>query len=129
MRFVSSVSGLNKRLLLLGPITCLIIYSTSCTGSPLGSELNIGWRNWYCVVCWALLRPIWLSSVAPHYVLGAPAPPVQLNKVFSICLLHAPPPCRNVPLQWLAPNSEWSLFVDSYNPENPFSAIPLSTYM
>src|SRR6218665_3585867 len=103
MRCVSPVSVLNKRLLLLGPITSLVICSTSCTGSPLGSELNIGWQHWYGVVCWAWLRPIWLSSLAPHYVLGATAPSVQLNKVFSICLLHAPPPCRNVPLKWLAP--------------------------
>ena len=28
------------------------------------------------------------------------APSVQLNKVYSMCLLLAPPPCRNEPLQW-----------------------------
>jgi len=28
---------------------------------------------------------------------------VQPIKVFSMYHLHAPPPCRNVPLQWLAP--------------------------
>src|SRR6218665_838780 len=55
------------------------------------------------VVCWALLRPILLSSVTPHKVHGAPAPSVQPIKVFSVYHLPAPPPGRNVPLQWLAP--------------------------
>src|SRR6218665_1812521 len=59
--------------------------------------------HWYGVVCWAFLRPILLSSVVPHKVHGAPAPSVQQHKVFSVYHLHAPPPDRNVPLQWLAP--------------------------
>src|SRR6218665_1026470 len=69
------------------------------------SELhrNIGWLHWYGVVCWALLQPILLSSVAPHKVHGALAPSVQPIEVFSVCHLHAPPPDRSVPLQWLAP--------------------------
>src|SRR6218665_1795730 len=83
--------------------TFLPICATTCIGSLLGSELNIGWQHWYGVICWALIRPILLSSVAPHKVHGAPAPSVQPNKVFSVYHLHAPPPGRNVPLQWLVP--------------------------
>src|SRR6218665_685013 len=52
---------------------------------------------------WALLRPILLSSVAPHKVHGAPSPSVQSIKVFFVYHLHAPTPGRNVPLQWLGP--------------------------
>src|SRR6218665_496043 len=59
--------------------------------------------TFYGVVCWALLRPILLSSVAPYKVHGALAPSVQPIKVFSVYHLHALPPGRNVPLQWLAP--------------------------
>src|SRR6218665_3229059 len=55
------------------------------------------------VVCWALLRPILLSSMAPYKVHGALAPSVPPIKVFSVYHLHAPPPGRNVPLQWLVP--------------------------
>src|SRR6218665_209332 len=51
----------------------------------------------------ALLRPILLSSVAPHKVHGVPSPSVQPIKVFSVYHLHAPPSGRNVPFQWLAP--------------------------
>src|SRR6218665_199433 len=50
-----------------------------------------------------LLRPILLSSVAPYKVHGALAPSVPPFKVFSVYHLHAPPPGRNVPLQWLVP--------------------------
>src|SRR6218665_874493 len=47
---------------------------------------------------------ILLSSVAPHKMHEAPSPsPVQPIKVFSVYHLHAPPPGRSVPLQWLAP--------------------------
>src|SRR6218665_1605999 len=49
------------------------------------------------------LGSILLSSLAPHKVHGAPSPSVQPIKVFSMYHLHAPPPGRNVPLQWLAP--------------------------
>src|SRR6218665_3618552 len=66
-------------------------------------QSNIGWLHWYGVVCWALLRPILLSSVAPYKVHGALAPSVPPIKVFSVYHLHAPPPGRNVPLQWLVP--------------------------
>src|SRR6218665_870608 len=85
--------------------TSLVIHvgATSCAGSPLGSELNIGWLHWYGDVCWALLRPMLLSSVAPHKVHGAPSPSVQPIKVFSVYHLHAPPPGRNMPFQWLGP--------------------------
>src|SRR6218665_3926066 len=65
--------------------------------------LNIGWLHWCGVVCWALLRSILLGSVAPHKVHRTLAPSVQPIKVFSVYHLHAPPPGRSVPLQWLAP--------------------------
>src|SRR6218665_2713491 len=55
------------------------------------------------LICWALLQPILLSSAAPHKVHGALAPSVQPIEVFSVCHVHAPPPDRSVPLQWLAP--------------------------
>src|SRR6218665_1406006 len=42
-------------------------------------------------------------SVAPYKVHGALAPSVPPIKVFSVYHLHAPPPGRNVPLQWLVP--------------------------
>src|SRR6218665_3816531 len=103
---------LNVLVAYLNMTTSLAICATSCAGSLLGSELNIGWLHWYGVVCWALLRSILLSSVAPHKVHGAPAPSVQPIKVFSVYHLHAPPPGRNVPLQWLALNLEWPPFVD-----------------
>src|SRR6218665_3556579 len=67
------------------------------------------------VVCWALLRPILLSSVAPHKVHRAPSPSVQPIKVFSVYHLHAPPPCRNVPLQWLAPHFGMASLCQSAN--------------
>src|SRR6218665_664729 len=85
--------------------TFLPICATTCIGSLLGSELNIGWQHWYGVVCWALIRPILLSSAAPHKVHGDLALSVHLIKVFSVYHLHAPPPDRSVPLQWLAPQS------------------------
>src|SRR6218665_117456 len=51
-----------------------------------------------------------LLGLAPAYLVefwlkvhGALAPSVQPIKVFSVYHLHAPPPGRNVPLQWLAP--------------------------
>src|SRR6218665_3228085 len=82
--------------------TFLPICATTCIGSLLGSELNIGWQHWYGVVCWALIRPILLSSAAPHKVHGALAPSVQPINVFSVYHLHAPPSDRSVPLQRLA---------------------------
>src|SRR6218665_3370040 len=89
---------------------------------------NIGWLHWYGVVCWALLRPILLSSAATHKVHGALAPSVQPIKVFSVYHLYAPPPDRSVPLQWLAPQfGNWPPFVDTLTPENAFSDIPFST--
>src|SRR6218665_2782892 len=56
---------------------------------------------WRCLL--GLARPILLSSVAPHKVHGALAPSVRPIKVYSVYHLHAPPPGRNVPLQWLVP--------------------------
>src|SRR6218665_253486 len=83
--------------------TSLLICATFCAGSLLGSEYNIGWLHWYGVVCWALLWPILLGSAGPHKVHGALAPSVQPIKILSVYHLHAPPPDRSVPLQWLAP--------------------------
>src|SRR6218665_3863044 len=60
--------------------TSLVICATSCTGSSLMIQLNIGWLHWYGVVCWALLRPILLSSVTPHKLNGSPAvQPIKLG--------------------------------------------------
>jgi len=100
--------------------TYLAMCAMSCAGSPLGIESNTGWLHWSGATGWALLLSILSSSVALHLVLGAPAPSVQLNNVFSVFLLHAPPPCRNVTSQWLP--SQFAL-----TPQNPFSGIPLST--
>src|SRR6218665_1699767 len=87
---------------------CICSYVQYFDGGPWPdfwqpSYMNIGWLHWYGVVCWALLRPILLSSVAPYKVHGALAPSVPPIKVFSVYHLHAPPPGRNVPLQWLVP--------------------------
>src|SRR6218665_2690212 len=56
---------------------------------------------WRCLL--GLAQAYLVEFCAPHKVHGAPAPSVQPIKVFSVCLFHAPPPGRNVPLQWLAP--------------------------
>src|SRR6218665_815970 len=56
---------------------------------------------WRCLLG---LAPAYLVEFyGPHKVHGALAPSVQLIEVFSVCHLHAPPPDRSVPLQWLAP--------------------------
>src|SRR6218665_2443950 len=56
---------------------------------------------WSCLLG---LAPAYLFGFCgPHKVHGAPAPSVQPIKVFAVYHLHAPPPGRNVPLQWLAP--------------------------
>src|SRR6218665_1724139 len=56
---------------------------------------------WRCLLG---LAPAYLvGSVAPHKVHRTLAPSVQPIKVFSVYHLHAPPPGRSVPLQWLAP--------------------------
>src|SRR6218665_2633381 len=66
-------------------------------------EYRMAAMIWRCLLPWALRRPILLSSAAPHKVHGTLAPSVQPIKVFSVYHLHAPPPGRSVPLQWLAP--------------------------
>src|SRR6218665_3561942 len=56
---------------------------------------------WRCLLG---LAPAYLVELfGPTQSAGAPSPTIQLIKVFSVYHLHAPPPGRNVPLQWLAP--------------------------
>ena len=50
----------------------------------------------------------------------APAPSVQPIKVFSVYHLHAPPPGRNVPLQWLAPRFGMASLCRSTHSLEPF---------
>src|SRR6218665_3321423 len=56
---------------------------------------------WRCLLG---LAPAYLVEFCgPTQSAGAPSPSIQPIKVFSMYHLHAPPPGRNVPLQWLAP--------------------------
>src|SRR6218665_308153 len=56
---------------------------------------------WRCFL--GLATAYLVEFCGPHKVHGAPSPSVQPIKVFSVYYLHAHPPCRNVTLQWLAP--------------------------
>src|SRR6218665_231861 len=54
---------------------------------------------WRCLL--GLAPAYVVEFCGPHKVHGTPSD--QPIKVFSVYDLHAPPPGRNVPLQWLAP--------------------------
>ena len=75
--------------------------------------------RFYILDLWITVMRLWGLNLCPHkyfapaylvelcapshWELEAPIPSLQLNQIFSMFLLLAPPPGRNVLSQWLAP--------------------------